>query len=782
MLEYIEKKFLSKLTLAKKVCKESRFFVAYNYSLFYGYIDYDNYLHMFNTLDMDYQFRCFSEIVDGHCTEYYDIDNASGPEVIKDLIRYRNMFIEHIGAPLALKKFKIFVKNACNDKKISYQVLFRTEFYFENTADLKKFVTEFDNYIQEQGADFSLDLKVYLPNQQMRLLGNTKFNDKYSDDGFRPFIKDPIYHNESTDDKLFLCSYVTGTELIDTDSFIFKQEKEKIIHEPVTHDNFDYIFDLIDLIDDSRSDDRDTWRNCIWSICSETIMDEVNCSGLVHKFSQKSHKYDRKATNQLIRDYKSGFWTIGTLKEYARTDNPDGYKDWSSKYEKKKDDHCLDPISTDDDYDSVKAKFELTHFKCISTGLYYEIDDKINIRNRRQLFDSYEHLQFSSIEQKKKSFTIVHSKFISKWVEDPKIRVYQAVDLYPPPLHCPKNHFNLWTGFAVDNVSLDNLSPEELIHIDNGVNLILEHFQLLFGEECYDYCMNWMALLFQKPGLKVENVIILLKSLQGLGKDIWYRIIENIFGKKYCYKTQKVERDVLGEFNSPIQGKIFLCMDEMNMSLSAKLEDAIKDLVTSEVLNINAKSIKQFDTNNFLHIITFSNGTFPWKLSEDDRRCLGIDRSSVSPKDFDYYNKLFTIINDPFILKTLLNKFLAMDISKFQPKKDRPKTEFMDELKEISRPIELQFLIDFIDSNDKDSEHNLNDLFALFLNYVTENFSNIRYSTSSRKFILTIKKYNIDGFEHKRYKDKRIWSFDIIKCKQWMYNKNYLQPFESLLT
>ena len=120
-------------------------------------------------------------------------------------------------------------------------------------------------------------------------------------------------------------------------------------------------------------------------------------------------------------------------------------------------------------------------------------------------------------------------------------------------------------------------------------------------------------------------------------------------------------------------------MDEMNMSLSAKLEDAIKDLVTSEILNINTKSIKQFDTNNFLHIITFSNGTFPWKLSEDDRRCLGIDRSSVSPKDFDYYNKLFTIINDPFILKTLLNKFLAMDISKFQPKKDRPKTEFMEE-------------------------------------------------------------------------------------------------------
>ena len=792
--EYFEKNFLSKLTLAKKARKNCNFFVAYQYEntndelsyVFNGYVDHHDYLRIFNHLDLDYQFRCFYEIVYDTCTEYYDIDNAFGPEVITDLIRHRNMFIEHIGAPLALKKFKFFVKNACNYRKISYHVLFRTDFYFENTADLKKFATEFNNYLQEKGANFALDLNVYMPNQQIRLLGNTKLNDKYSDDGFRPFIKDPLYHDESTPDKLFLCSYTDANELLDPDSFIFKQEKEeKIIHDPIKHKNFDYLFDLIDLVNDERADDYESWRNCIWSICSETIMDDLNCSGLVHKFSQKSHKYDRKATNKLITNYKSGFWSIGTLKDYASVDNPDGYNEWRLKYEKKKDDHCLDPPENDNDYDSVKANFELTHFKCIDSGLYYEIcDDEIIVRNRRQLFDSYEHLQFVSIKQKKKSFVRIEGKFISDWVNDPKIRVYQKVDLYPPPLKCPYNHFNLWTGFAIDKVSLDNLSPEESIRIENGVNLILEHFQLLFGDECYDYCMNWMALLFQKPGLKIENVIILLKSLQGLGKDIWYRIIENIFGKKYCYKTQKIERDVLGQFNSAIQGKIFLCMDEMNISISAKLEDAIKDLVTSEILNINAKSLKQYDTYNFLHIIALTNGIFPWKLSEDDRRCLGIDRSNISPKDFDYYSKLFAIINDPFILKTLLNKFLAMDISKFQPKRDRPKTDFAEELKEISRPIELQFLINYVESADENSilDHTLNDLFCLFNNFLTENFLNIKYSTSSQKFILTIKKYNMDGFEKKRNKKNSYWSFDIKKCKQWMYNKGYLEPFVSLLT
>jgi hypothetical protein len=423
------------------------------------------------------------------------------------------------------------------------------------------------------------------------------------------------------------------------------------------------------------------------------------------------------------------------------------------------------------DYSSMKEEFEKTHFKCVGSGLYYEIkNDSIKVRTRTDLLNSYEHMVF---EDKDKKGHITELPFINAWVKDKNIRRFDEVELYPPPLHCPENHFNLWTGYRIDKVSLDDLSPETYEFLDDALETYLNHFKLITGE-CFDYCLKWYALMIQKPGIK-PNVCINIKSLQGLGKEMGgYTPIEKIFGSKYCLKTQDMNV-IFGPFNNAIEGKIFVCLDEMNMGISAKLEEEIKVLITTGTTNINNKGIKSYEAKSLIHLVSFSNRDFPFKIPEDDRRNIAVDRSDISVPGYDYFNKLISLIDNDLVIRKIFDFFMAIDISDFKPKEDRPKTAFMDELKEISRPLELQFLIDLFDQVNHDFEHPSKELLKLFGDFLKENFTDIKYPTSANKLSLRIGKFKIDGADKVHTRDGALWSFQIDKCKEWCYSKNYLQ-------
>ena len=424
-------------------------------------------------------------------------------------------------------------------------------------------------------------------------------------------------------------------------------------------------------------------------------------------------------------------------------------------------------LDVDKSYPHIKKNFEKTHFKCIKDGTYYEIkDDSIQIRTRTDLYNSYEHYVYEELDNK----DIVHDcHFIGRWIKDPEIRTYADVNLYPPPIVCPYNHFNLWTGYEIEKINLDNYCDNEWKLYDESeeaFNILKKHLLFLFGEECYDYSEKWLALLIQKPGIK-PRTCILLNSKEGLGKGSTFTIIEKFFGKKYCLCTNNIERDIFGDFNSLLNGRLFAVFDEMDIATSSKYANRIKDIVTNESTTINEKGLKKIEARNYLHIFGFSNGDFPWKISESDRRCIPIDRINAKIPNSDYFKILYKAIENKFAIRKLFDYFMKIDISKFDPS-IRPITEFTQELKLISLSAEKHFIIDFIE---KKEESNLkisnSELLALFQNI------NPTYIINPVKFSLRIKKMQIDGFQ--RYKAKeRGWKIDIQKAKEWCYKNNYI--------
>ena len=329
-------------------------------------------------------------------------------------------------------------------------------------------------------------------------------------------------------------------------------------------------------------------------------------------------------------------------------------------------------------YEEMKLKFEKKHFKCVLSSCYYTIgENSIITHSERKLVESYRHLKFKSPAFDKDGVQIrSKAKFITSWIDDEKIKRYNTVGLYPPPLVCPDKVYNLWHGWRIENIKVEESATDE--H-----QLIFDHLKKVFGDESYEYALDWLAFLLKKPGVR-PNVAILLKSLEGLGKGFIVELLKVICGSQYVLLTKKVNRDVFGKFNHLIENKIVVCLDEMDVKTAREFEDDLKDYITNPMVSVNPKGISAYESINMVHLLSFSNKEWPWVISQTDRRYVAIDSSAVKIPEKSYFTEqLFPLLSNDSVLKKTYRILIERDISKFDPEKSRPNTDFTKDLKII---------------------------------------------------------------------------------------------------
>ena len=232
---------------------------------------------------------------------------------------------------------------------------------------------------------------------------------------------------------------------------------------------------------------------------------------------------------------------------------------------------------------------------------------------------SYDHIKFIDSDGRDKSFP-------REWLNDKNIRCFQGAGCYPPPLIPPENYYNTWNGFAIEKVeSNGNYDIKD-------IQIILDHIRLLCNHDnaSYEFFINWLACLFQHPAYK-NGIAVLIKTLQGGGKDIFYEILEIIIGKVYCTSISKSEDHIFGKFNSLLENKILTVMQEFKGVVGFKYDNELKDLITCEYDIINGKMQQERQVSSFNHYIFFTNNDFPIKVSQDDRRLFLINNDNKPP-------------------------------------------------------------------------------------------------------------------------------------------------------
>ena len=251
----------------------------------------------------------------------------------------------------------------------------------------------------------------------------------------------------------------------------------------------------------------------------------------------------------------------------------------------------------------------------------------------------------------------IKRKNINKIVFDPKTTNDTSV-------------FNLWKGY---HIKLEDCKNENI----NDCKPILDHIFNIWcdgNQKYFDYTMNWISHIMQKPYKKM-GVVVCLKSKEGAGKNIIINKITEIIGRKHSFVANNIKK-LTGDFNGLCEEKTFCNLDEAFWGKDKKLEGEIKNIITEETKYINKKNKEAYIIDDFCNFLITTNNICFIPATEGGRRffCLDLNNKFSGIQD-DIKKKYFDKISDASTLS--FAKYLyTRDISEFNPR-DFVKTELL---------------------------------------------------------------------------------------------------------
>jgi hypothetical protein len=403
----------------------------------------------------------------------------------------------------------------------------------------------------------------------------------------------------------------------------------------------------------------------------------------------------------------------------------------------------LDPKS----FEFMAQEFEKTHCKIISQGLYISKENNnILYFNEKKLRESYKHMSFINKKGEKENF-------ISSWISNnDNIRCFDDMDIFPDPLKCPSNIFNLWIPFKCD--CTESYTPNT-----DALNEILNLIKILCGNEkkVYEYFIKWIGQMIQYPDIK--TICPTLISKMGAGKGTLIHLLKLMLGSNKILETTNPSRDVWGNFNSSMADSFLVNLNELSKKDTLEAEGQIKGLITDPILTINKKGIDQIQIKSYHRFIITTNKEDPIATSKDDRRNLIIRSSDELCGNKAFFKHIYDLLDDEIVVRTCFDYFKSIpDLDKFGliP---IPCTVYQNELKKLDLTPPEQFLIHLCEVNKQNVEFTAKDIFQMFQDFLIE--SNIVYEITSLKFGVKLANLNISGLSKSRNNKGNIYKLDI---------------------
>ena len=170
-----------------------------------------------------------------------------------------------------------------------------------------------------------------------------------------------------------------------------------------------------------------------------------------------------------------------------------------------------------------------------------------------------------------------------------------------------KLYFNLFRGWPFDPKpgKWDFLSWHLMYSICSG------------NEVEYEYLLDWFAHTAQQPTQK-PGVALVLKGGKGWGKtEVFSRLIK-AFGPNAMVVPHS--KQLTGNFNSHLQNKIALLVEESFWSGDPQAEGPLKNIITDKHTTYEAKRENAVEGKSMLRVVMSTNNDWAAPVSEDERR------------------------------------------------------------------------------------------------------------------------------------------------------------------
>jgi len=340
-------------------------------------------------------------------------------------------------------------------------------------------------------------------------------------------------------------------------------------------------------------------------------------------------------------------------------------------------------VVNENSYEDMKLEFEKKRAKIIEISAFVLIGDMgdVILKSETQLTISYRHLHYMKWVDKENGGYYQKQSFITEWLNDPNMKTYDRMDVYPNAEECPPNVFNTWTPFAAET-----WPAHETIH-EEAVDDFKHHCKVLSSnnqEVCDIVFIPFLAHMIQYPDMK--SFVINLISGQGAGKGTLLDIISTIIGLPKVLETQKPLRDIFGDHNAQMTSKYLVIFDEVKKSDMNEVQGQYKGLVTTGNININPKGKDIYTIKSYHRFLSTSNDADSMPTKTGDRRNIIIRSSDELIGNKEYFTKMHGYINDPraiwsifMFLKNLPDVPQVFDVANL------PHTDYQNTLQEASR-------------------------------------------------------------------------------------------------
>jgi putative DNA primase/helicase len=345
-------------------------------------------------------------------------------------------------------------------------------------------------------------------------------------------------------------------------------------------------------------------------------------------------------------------------------------------------------------YNNIKKEFE-KHVAKIGNSVKFVDEDAvgktIQIHSRADLMIKYEDYESSD---KFALFTKTPVSFIKTWLLDDKKRKYRTMETIFDVSKCPDDVYNIFKGFDIANYSQSY--DKEITEDDNKLlQIILDHIRFLCddgGEQAdnmYEYVLNWMAHLFQKPTEKATTCLI-IKGYEGCGKGILFNMLRNMLGNQYGFTTANPMSDMFGNFNSSSANKMLINIDEIDHKQAKGIYEELKKYISDNTLNYKQKFVDSTEVANLSRVLITTNNDYNLMISDSNRRfvlieCIHKKKPTINTIETLLNNKIAQMIFYRFLMKRNISD---LNLENF------PKSNLYNKaLENSARPI-----LDFLDS------------------------------------------------------------------------------------
>ncbi|MBF0326004.1 MAG: hypothetical protein HQL42_13160 [Alphaproteobacteria bacterium] len=261
------------------------------------------------------------------------------------------------------------------------------------------------------------------------------------------------------------------------------------------------------------------------------------------------------------------------------------------------------------------------------------------------------------------------------WKKHPDRRTYDGLAFAPEGVP-DKSWYNLWRGFAVQPApAYDDYRDHARRHFPT----LWDHVLTNIAQNDVDLAMwiwGWFADVIKNPTRKGGTALV-LRGGQGAGKSKLGEVVGSLLGPHWVKVSQP--KHLTGTFNAHMAACLLLQADEGFWAGSKEAEGVLKDLVTSDVHQLEKKGVDAVTVRNLIRLFVSSNNSWVVPAGFDERRFAVLDVGEGRKQDHAYFARIDAELNDGG-REHLLAYLLAFPLDKVNLRKI-PQTEALWEQK-----------------------------------------------------------------------------------------------------